>query len=269
MSRYRFHAAGTSLFAILLCLLLPGGFEAARAGSGIAAGERRVTLNGQALEVTWDAVTHAARTIAGVGGDLLEVKNIAALSGREVNDIGALLVGKYVPLLRIPPDQLVLRKAEKTDGSWYVSYQQTVRGMPVVDSSLGFSIDPDGRIKSLGALLYPDIPPPAAVKVCRADALKAARGLLREKEKGEYRLLAESVAIYPERKSGSIDYHRVYIFNLFPKGATHPASAVSGHAVFVDARNGKIVRTQPLLKPLGCCLPKEPEKHSMEGVPAK
>ncbi|HZW35393.1 MAG TPA: hypothetical protein VFF01_00540, partial [Candidatus Deferrimicrobiaceae bacterium] len=213
--------------------------------------------------------THAAQTIAGVGDDLMEVKNIATLSRREVNDIGGLLVGKYVPLLKVRPDQLVLKKAEKTDGCWYVSYQQTVRGMVVVDSSLGFSIGPDGRIKSLGALLYPGISPPAAAKVCRADALKAACARLRETEKREYRLLGESVAIYPERKSGAIDYHRVYIFNLFPKGATHPASAEDGLAVFVDARNGKIVRTRPLLKPLGCCLPTEPEKHSIEGVYTK
>lgn len=257
MSRYRARLRAISLFAGLAGLLLTGFFEAAGAANAIVPGERRVMHNGQALEVTWDAVTHAPQTISGIEDDLLEVKNIAALTRAEIDGIGALLVRKYGSLLKVRPDQLVLAKAEKTGGNWYVGYRQTFRGMPVYDSSLGFSIDADGRIKSLGALLYPDVTAPAAVKVHRTDALKAARLHLQETERGEYRGFAESTAIYPARKAGSVDYHQVYIFNLFPWTATHPAAAAGGYAVFVDTQSGKIVHTQPLLKPLGCCLPME------------
>ncbi|MBI5341980.1 MAG: hypothetical protein HZB63_01395 [Deltaproteobacteria bacterium] len=250
----------TFLFAGLAGLLLAGFFEAAGAGNAIVPGERRVTHNGQALEVTWDAVTHAPRTISGIENDLMEVKNVASLTRTEIDGIGARLVRKYGSLLKVLPDQLVLAKAEKTGGNWYVGYRQIFRGMPVYDSSLGFSIDADGRIKSLGALLYPDVAAPAAVKVRRTDALKAALLHLQETEqRGEYRGFAESTAIYPARKGGSVDYHPVYIFNLFPWKATHPAAAAGGYAVFVDTQSGKIVHTQPLLKPLGCCLPMETE----------
>jgi hypothetical protein len=249
----------TFLFAGLAGLLLAGFFEAAGAGNAIVPGGRRVTHDGQALEVTWDAVTHAPQTISGIEDDLLKVKNIAALTRTEIDGIGALLVRKYGSLLKVRPDQLVLTKAEKTDGNWYVGYRQIFRGMPVYDSSLGFAIDADGRIKSLGALLYPDVTAPVAVKVRRTDALNAARLHLQETERGEYRGFAESTAIYPARKDGSVDYHPVYIFNLFPWKATHPAAAAGGYAVFVDTQSGKIVHTQPLLKPLGCCLPTETE----------
>ena len=66
---------------------------------------------------------------------------------------------------------------------------------------------------------------------------------------------AESVAIYPERRAGAVEYHRTYIFNFFARKETHPGSVVNGRAVFVDERTGRILKSQPLFKPLGCCLP--------------
>ena len=37
-------------------------------------------------------------------------------------------------------------------------------------------------------------------------------------------LLTESVLIYPVKKTNSIDYYRVYVFNFFPEKALHPAT---------------------------------------------
>ena len=221
------------------------------------AGDRHIHLNGQSLEVTWDALTRSPQTITAVGSDLLEVKNIARLTKKEINDIGALLVSKYGFLLKVGPEHLILKKAEKTDGIWHVKYQQMVRGIIVHDSSLGFSIDPEGRIRSLGAILYPDARPPRHAKVHRKQALKAARNRLKEAEATEYRLQEESVAIYPERKDSAIDYRQVYIFNLFRRNGGGSVSPTGGYSVFVDAQTGKVVRTQALLMPTLSAQPKD------------
>jgi hypothetical protein len=241
-------AACAAIIALLLPLFPAAAFQP---------GDRHVHLNGQVLEVTWDESTRMPQTITGVGSDLLEVKNISTLSKREINDIGALLVRKYGTLIRVGPEQLLLKKAEKTGGSWFVSYQQTVRGVAVFDSSLGFSIDPDGRIKSMGLILYPDARVQGFMKVHRGQALKSAQGSIPDPDRKDFRLKAETLVIYPDRKNGSVDYRQVFIFSLFPGKVTHPASPASGYAVFVDSRTGKVIRTQPELKPLGCCLPKE------------
>jgi len=253
--------------AVALALLLP-----AATGNAFQAGDRQVHLNGQSLDVTWDALTRAPQTITAVGSDLLEVKNIAGLTKREINDIGALLVSKYGLLLKVRPEHLVLKKAEKTDGVWHVNYQQTVRGVAVYDSSLGFSIDSEGRIKSLDAILYPDARPPGSAKIHRGQALKVAHGCLLGAEKKEYRLRGETVVIYPERKAGSVDYRQVYIFHLFPRKNGHQAPPAGGFAVLVDAQTGRVVRTQALLKPPGRCLTKngaseeEQGRHKLRGA---
>ncbi len=225
------------------------------AAEGVVVGAPRVTLNGQALDVTWDEITNAPLTVSAVGSDLLVVKGIEVMGLGEVQDIGTLLLNKYWQLLRVRPEQLVLRKAEKSAGSWFVSYRQSVRGVAVYDSSLGFSIDHEGRVRSLGAILYPDARVPAVSKLDREQALKIARTKLRETDESDHEVSAESVAIYPERRAGAVEYHRAYIFNFFARKETHPGSVVNGRAVFVDGRTGRILKTLPLFKPLGCCLP--------------
>jgi hypothetical protein len=235
--------------------LLLGVCDSPRAAEGVVVGAPRVTLNGQALDVTWDEITNAPLTVSAVGSDLLVVKGIEAMGRGEIQDIGTLLVNKYCRLLRVRPEQFVLRKVEKSAGSWFVSYRQAFRGLPVYDSSLGFSIDPDGRVRSLGAILFPDVRAPAVPRLDRGQALAIARAKLRDTDESDHEVSAESVAIYPERHAGVVEYHRAYIFNFFASKETHPGSVVNGRAVFVDGRTGRILKTLPLFKPLGCCLP--------------
>ena len=241
--------------AAVACVLLLGVCGRPLASEGIVVGAPRVTLDGKALEVTWDEITHAPMTVSAVGCDLLVVKGIEGMDRGEVRDIGTLLVNKYRHLLRVRPEQLVLRKAEKSDGSWFVSYRQAVRGLAVYDSSLGFSIAPDGRVRSLGAILYPDARVSPVSRLDRSQALKIARAKLRETGESDHALSAESVAIYPERRAGAVEFHRAYIFNFFARKETHPGSVANGRAIFVDGMTGRILKTQPLFKPLGCCLP--------------
>lgn len=255
MSRCSPLARSVAAVAGLAGALLLGVFDFPLAAEGVVVGAPRVTLNGQALDVTWDEITNAPLTVSAVGSDLLVVKGIEGMGRGEVQDIGTLLVNKYWQLLRVRPEQLVLRKAEKSGGSWFLSYRQTVRGLAVFDSSLGFSIDPEGRVRSLGAILYPDARVSAVSRLDRAQALKIARAKLRETDESDHEVSAESVAIYPERRAGAVEYHRVYIFNFFARKETHAGSVANGRAVFVDGRTGRILKTQPLFKPLGCCLP--------------
>ncbi|MFA6149432.1 MAG: hypothetical protein WC899_14610 [bacterium] len=255
MSRSSPIARRVAVVAGLVAALLSGAGGRGSAAEDVVVGSQRVTLNGRALAVTWDEITNAPLTVAAVGSELLVVKGIDGMGRGEVQDIGTLLVKIYRPLLRVRPEQLVLRHAEKTAGSWFLSYRQTVRGIAVYDSSLGFSIDPEGRVSSLGAILYPDAHVPAVSRLDREQALKIARAKMRESGESDHEMTAESVAIYPERRAGAVEYHRAYIFNFFARKETHPGSVANGRAVFVDGRTGRILKTEPLFKPLGCCLP--------------
>ena len=49
--------------------------------------------------------------------------------------------------------------------------------------------------------------------------------------------------------------HFVIITIIFAQKETSPGSVANGRAIFVDGRTGRILRTLPLFKPLGCCIP--------------
>jgi Zn-dependent metalloprotease len=216
-----------------------------------------VNYKSQKLSIKRDPLTQAPLIIRGTESNLLEIKHFSKLSRKEITLTGPLLVNKYQSLLQIAPDQLKLKGAEKISDTWYVSYWQTFQGLILYESSLGFSIDSHGRIKSLGALLYPTVQTPMTSKISHEEALKIGQKQIKDYKKLRCRLLAESVLIYPDKKTRSIDYYRVYAFNFFPKEALHPASTAGGWAVFVDSQTGKVVLFETLMKPLGCCVPED------------
>jgi len=245
----------SSILSILICTLIL--FSNQGSGSPGKPDEEITRYKNQKLSIKWDPLTKAPLIIRGVESSLLELENFSKLSRKEITHAGRRLVSKYQSLLQIGPDQLKLKGAEKISDTWYVSYWQTFRGMILYESSLGFSIDSQGRIKSLGALLYPSVQAPVTSKIGHEEAVKIAQKQIKDFKELKCRLLAESVLVYPVKKTNSIDYYRVYVFNFFPEEALHPASTVGGWAVFVDSQTGKVVLFETLLKPLGCCVPED------------
>jgi hypothetical protein len=224
-------------------------------GTLIPAWSETVTIEGKKVSVKRDPLTKAPLTIRGEGTALLEIKNISKINRDRITKVGPLLVKHFQKVLSLEPEDLRLKAAEKVDDTWYVSYWQTVKGVIIYESSLGFSIDPRGRIHSLGALLYPKVQVPGNSKISRDRALTIARSQVPDYNKSDYRLLADSLLIYPERKADRVTYYLVYACNFFPQKALHPASVVGGWAVFVDTQTGKVIFVQTLFKPLGCCVP--------------
>lgn len=219
------------------------------------ADQETILIEGQRLSIRKDPQTGSPLIVRAENRPLLEIKHISRLTRDRITLAGPLLLKKYKTLFLIEPEQLRLKAAEKIDGTWYVSYWQTVNGLIIYESSLGFSIDPKGRINSLGALLYPQVALPEGIKINRNQALKIGAGQVPDFKKQGYTLLAENILVYPVRTPQAFRYFKVYAFNFFPQKALHPASVVGGYAVFVDTQTGRVVRRETLFKPLGCCVP--------------
>ncbi len=245
----------SSILSILVSALIL--FPSQGSGSPEKPDEEITRYKNQKLSIKWDPLTKAPLIIRGIESNLLEVRNFSKLSRKEITHIGPQLASKYQPLLQIRPDQLKLKGAEKISDVWYVSYWQTFHGMILYESSFGFSIDHRGRIKSLGAILYPNVQAPEISKISHEEAVGVAQKQIKDFKKLKCRLLAESVLVYPVKRTDTIDYYRVYAFNFFPEKALHPASTVGGWAVFVDSQTGKVVLFETLLKPMGCCVPED------------
>ena len=169
MLRFRcFPSAPVTFCYLLLGVLLGTGLEA----SGAEKNLETLRFEGRQITVKRDPLTRLPLTMRAAGVPLLEIKGIAKLTRDQITLAGPLLAKKYKKFLQIEPDELRLKAAERVGGTWYVSYWQTVKGWIIYESSLGFSIDPQGKILSLGALLYPQVALPEGIKINRESGPK-------------------------------------------------------------------------------------------------
>ena len=223
----------------------------------LEAGEFEVVrFKNQEFLVKRDPLTRSPVIIRGKDRPIVTLKGAQIRS--QVVQSGAQVVDRLNPLLPLTAKQIKLKSAEKIEGLWYISFWQIAGGFIVYGSSLGFSLDRRGQIFSTGSVIYPFIEVPAAIKVDRKQALETSIRSIKDFHKLKYKLLAENVIIYPDRKADPLRYYQVYAFNFFPPPeALHPASPEAGWGVFVDTQTGKIVDRQTLFKPLGCCVPEE------------
>ncbi len=231
-----------------LALILAGRLEAEEFGI--------VHFKNQEFLVKRDPLSRSPVIIRGKDRPIITLKG--ALTRSRVVQSGALVADRLNPLLPLTAKQIKFKSAEKIDGLWYVSFWQTAGGLIVFGSSLGYSVDRRGRILSTGSVIYPAIEVPTAVKVDRKAALETSTRSIKNFQTLKYKLFAENVIIYPDRKANPVRFYQVYAFNFFPPAeALHPASAEAGWGIFVDTQTGKIVDRQTLFKPLGCCVPEE------------
>jgi len=223
----------------------------------LEAGEFEVVrFKNQEFLVKRDPLTQSPVIIRGKDRPIVTLKG--NLTRARVVQSGPIVVDRLNPLLPLTPKQIQFKSADKIGWLWYVSYWQIAGGFIVYGSSLGYSVDRRGRILSTGSVIYPEIRVPTATKVDRKQALEISIRSIKDFHKLKYKLLAENVVLYPDRKADPLRYYQVYAFNFFPPPETlHPASPEAGWGIFVDTQTGNIVDRQTLFKPLGCCLPEE------------
>jgi hypothetical protein len=234
-------------FGVLLLLAFAGSADE---------GFETLSWEGHTLAVKRDPSTGTPVLLRGLQEPLLTLADGYPRNRTEAAGGGILLANKLGPLLPVSADRLRYKSAEEIEGVWYVSFWQTEKNLIVFGSSFGYSIDGQGNIHSLGAVLYPGITLPETVRISREQALKTAQGRIKNYRKYRYRLVAENIIIFPDRRTRPVTYHQVYAFNFFPpEKYRHPAAAAAGTGFFVDTQTGKVLDRQTLFKPLGCCVP--------------
>lgn len=79
------------------------------------------------------------------------------LSESTVPSVSAQILADYSDILGIGPLQLQLQGIRSGRGNWYVAYRQMYGGIPVWRSGLGFTIERNGNIHTMGGTLYPSV----------------------------------------------------------------------------------------------------------------
>lgn len=153
------------------------------------------------------------------------------LNVQSVQELAGSLVADYQGVLKISTNQIRPVKIE-TDGTWwFAEFEQVHEGVPVCGSEIGFTIDSQGRIVTLGSRVYPEVSAPTHAVVSGEKALAIAL----RKFGGE----ATTVAGKPEliilpRESGS-----KFVYRLAWKMTLR--SGMNSVTYFVSAEDGDIL----------------------------
>jgi hypothetical protein len=165
--------------------------------------------------------------------------------------------------LEVEPDELKFAGMDRVGGSWYISFWQTHQGVIIFESSIGFSIGPEGEIPSMGALLHKthkgqDLPFRSKLTLKEAGAV--AKAHLMKKEPSELTLVAYQLIIYPMKKrEGVVDYYLAYILNYYFPEEVRVTRSRAGWVCFVDAITGQILEVRHLVAIASCCMPVDDE----------
>lgn len=226
---------------------------------------REEVIEGQKLRIKIDPITGLTRIVKGSpyililkGYDLDNFKEEGAWKALEEL---ICFLGHY---LEVEREELKFAGMERVGGSWYISFWQTYGGVIIFESSIGFSIDPEGNVPSLGALLHKahrTLNLPTRVKLTLKEATAIALDYLMKIEPLEYKLVAYQIVIYQKKKEERVvGYYLTYILNFYYPEELRVTRARAGWVCFVEGVTGSIVDVQHLLAIASCCMPVEDEK---------
>ena len=208
---------------VLLLLLVP----TARAQEGL---EEVVTDSLGTLQVERDPETGTARRVYGMTTDVEEYG--LPVEQATIPELSQAIFRDYAEVLGVDPDAFVVERAE-TDGElWFVSAAQTVDGVPVYGTEIGYTLNGRGELLALGAEAYPDIKVGTTPSVSATKALEVAQAAFGA-DSAEVKQEPDLV-IFPEGE-GEVTFHLTWKLELF----SH--SPLRDVVYFVDARSGQVV----------------------------
>ncbi|MEG8947935.1 T9SS type A sorting domain-containing protein [Rosettibacter firmus] len=173
-----------------------------------------------------------------VYGELPNIKSYgfqwSDLNLMSVETLSKKFFSDYAGILRIDPAQLKLRKAETDGKMWFISYDQSINGVPDYGNEIGYTVNQSGDIVALGADAYQNISTisttPKVTKSKAEEIAKRAFGFdSTVTEKGC------ELIIYPKEEKDTTFFYLTWEITLF---RAYPLQEI---IYFVDARNGEIV----------------------------
>jgi Zn-dependent metalloprotease len=154
------------------------------------------------------------------------------LSQMSVEILSKKFFSDYANILKISPSQIKLKKAETDGKMWFVSYIQSVNDVPVYGTEIGYTINQNGEVVTLGADAYQNISIATTPHVTKSNAKSVAKKAFSfdstSTEKGC------ELVIYPKAEKDTTILYLTWKITLF---RVHPLQEI---IYFVDAQSGTI-----------------------------
>jgi Zn-dependent metalloprotease len=191
---------------------------------------------GNQLMVSVNSATGSAHRVY---GELAHVSLYGFRSGDLDRDsilqLSRSVFADYGKILKVAPDDLAPRIIDSDGEMWFVTYQQTYRGLPVERTEAGYTLDADGRMVALGADVYPIIDIETTPQVSAEEALGRAKNLFGDAD-AETRV-PPALIVYPRATKKGTTFLLAWKMELASNEA--PRDVV----YFIDAVTGVLIES--------------------------
>jgi parallel beta-helix repeat protein len=192
---------------------------------------------GQGWLVRWNPITGTPHLIT---GRALALPGAKPFTKENIEAACLDFVATNANLLKVKPSQLRLANKVKAGGRWFVTFQQTHEGLPVLGGQLTTSFTKDERLITLASDIYPDVAVVTKPKVSMKEAVRLALADC-EGAPDNHRVSNVQLCILPLRFPEGLDYilcWKLYVFQ---------PTAHKKWQYLIDAATGKIVSKSNVL----------------------
>jgi len=161
--------------------------------------------------------------------------DINNLSVMAIEKLSKDIFNDYEHILNIESSSFKMKTAETASGMWFVSYEQIKNDVPIYNSELGYTINKNGNLVSLGGNYYKDVDVSTTPSISSATAIEAAKKSFEitectEKEETE-------LVILPKETNDSMEFYltwKIFLASQKPH---------KQEIIFVNAENGQIIES--------------------------
>lgn len=185
----------------------------------------------------WNALTGTPRFAT---GPAIGIPGFAKLTRDNIKQACAAFISANADLLCADPSRLRLVSATNAGGRWYVTYQQTVGGVPVLGGQVKLSFTLDDRLITFGSGVFPgamvNTTPALDAKAALAAAVSDLGGV-----GPNDRISAPELVVFPSTRSGALEYALCWRLDILQRGAH------KRWQYLVDAHTGEIADKRDIL----------------------
>lgn len=132
---------------------------------------KTVNLSGKDYRVSENVATGSPHRIYGVKENYKNNGFKSKMTNTDILALSQRIVHDFKPVLKINSEQVQIKNVIEHGGYYSVSLEQTYNKIPVWGSEMGYTMDKDGNLISLGADIYSDLNIPTKPQLSKNDAI--------------------------------------------------------------------------------------------------
>lgn len=165
----------------------------------------------------------------------------APITDKKVDVLAKSFLDENKEILRVDSANLKLISKIMRKGRWYVKYQQTYKGIPIIDATVGMSSSEKGEILSYDASYHPDVSVNTDEVVSKDQAISIAKSSYKKEIAGALKIRSIEKVIWVKNGRGELTYYLAWRVDVVAD-----RDRVENDKIFIiDGKSGKTLQQTP------------------------